>query len=219
MTEIQTPMDKEQQLLLSRQARTSASSDRSQQLMRLRIKDGGFLEGVFKINDISIGNLDVTASRDILSDLLSTDESQLHELAQVCHEKTQGNAFFLISFITMLYNEKFLDFQLGAFKWKYDIEEVKAGTGSTDNVADLVKARMVSLDKDSLLAAKLAGCLGARSAAGFDHIHCCQSSQRRVSANYPRRKRASCEAEPHGGAARGKNVRSGNGKRVCRHRD
>jgi predicted ATPase len=128
--------------------------------LRLRMKDG--LEEVFEISDISIGNLDVPASLNIISDLLSTEESQLHELAQVCHDKTSGNAFFLISFITMLYNEKFLEFQIGAFKWKYDIEEIKAGTGSTDNVADLVKARMVSLDKDTLLAVKLAGCLGAR---------------------------------------------------------
>ena len=130
--------------------------------LRLRIKDGGLLKGVCESTDISIGNLDVTASRNILSDLLSTEESQLHELAQVCHDKTQGNALFLISFITMLYNENFLDFQLGAFKWKYDIEEIKAGTGSTDNVADLVKARMVSLDKDTLLAVNLSGCLAAR---------------------------------------------------------
>jgi predicted ATPase len=144
--------------------------------LRLRIKDG--LKGVFEITDISIGNLDVPASRNIISDLLSTEESQLHELAQVCHDKTHGNAFFLVSFVTMLYNEKFLEFQIGAFKWKCDIEEIKACTGSTDNVADLVKARMVSLDKDTLLTVKLAGCLGARFQQNILEIlyeHFCES--------------------------------------------
>jgi predicted ATPase len=130
--------------------------------LRLRLNDGGCLEGIFEITDISIGNLNVPASRTIISDLLSTEESQLHELAQVCHDKTHGNAFFLIHFLTMLYNENFLEFQIGAFQWKYDIKEIQAATGSTDNVADLVKARMVSLDQDTLLAVKLAGCLGAR---------------------------------------------------------
>jgi predicted ATPase len=86
----------------------------------------------------------------------------LHELAEVCYAKTNGNVFFLISFIIMLFNEQFLEFNLGTFKWKWDIQEIKGGTAAADNVADLVEFRMASLDNDILLAIKLAVCLGAR---------------------------------------------------------
>ena len=128
--------------------------------LRQRLNEG--MEGVYEITDISIGNLDVEATRGVLSDLLSTEENQLDDLAQVCHDKTQGNAFFLMSFIHSLYQNQFLEFNLGKFEWEYDIEEIKAGTGSTDNVAEMVKERMGTLEADSLLVVKLAGCLGAR---------------------------------------------------------
>jgi predicted ATPase len=118
--------------------------------------------GVFEITDIEIGNLGVTATRMILSDLLSTEDAFLHELAEVCFAKTNGHCFFLISFIIMLFKQQFLEFNLGTFKWEWDIQEIKGGTAATDNIADLVEARMASLHNDILLAIKLAVCLGAR---------------------------------------------------------
>jgi predicted ATPase len=127
----------------------------------LRLRKDEF-EGVVEITDIEIGNLGATATRMILSDLLSTEDALLHDLAEVCYAKTNGNCFFLISFIIMLFNQQFLEFNLGTFKWKWDIQEIKGGTAATDNIADLVEVRMASLDNDILLAIKLAVCLGAR---------------------------------------------------------
>jgi predicted ATPase len=118
--------------------------------------------GVLEITEIKIGNLGVAATRMILADLLSMEDDMLHDLAEVCYAKTNGNVFFLISFIIMLFNEQFLEFNLGTFKWKWDIQEIKGGTAAADNVADLVEVRMASLNNDILLAIKLAVCLGAR---------------------------------------------------------
>ena len=70
----------------------------------------------FEITELLIGNLDVESTRLVIADLLQTDEEELQDLAEVCHEKTKGNVFFVISFLRMLKEIKLLKFNLGAYK-------------------------------------------------------------------------------------------------------
>ncbi|CAB9523578.1 Transcriptional regulator [Seminavis robusta] len=129
--------------------------------LRQRLKDnsGSSMKGpVYEIHDIPIGNLDMDATRGLLSDILSTDDQdKLDELVPICHEKTRNNPFFLLTFVRSLCDNHYLEFNLSLYEWKFDPEEIRTGTGSTENVAEMVKQRMGYLDARSLLVLKLAG--------------------------------------------------------------
>uniref|UniRef100_A0A7S2YPK4 Orc1-like AAA ATPase domain-containing protein n=1 Tax=Entomoneis paludosa TaxID=265537 RepID=A0A7S2YPK4_9STRA len=114
-----------------------------------------------EIQRVDIGNLDEEATKAVLSEILNSDQHDA--LGTICYQKTQGNAFFLMSFLRALHANEYLKFNFGTFQWTYELEDIKAGMGSTENVAKLVQQRIAQLDhpaKKELI--KLAGCLGAR---------------------------------------------------------
>lgn len=113
-----------------------------------------------KIQDVEIGNLDEEATKAVLEEILNNDQHD--QLATICHQKTQGNAFFLMSFLRALHENEYLCFNFGQFQWTYELEDIKAGVGSTENVAKLVQQRIVQLDRPKQELVKLAGCIGAR---------------------------------------------------------
>jgi predicted ATPase len=51
-------------------------------------------------------------------DLLDIDEeARTLGLAEICHRRTGGNVFFLISFISMLKEKGLLDYNFGLTRW------------------------------------------------------------------------------------------------------
>jgi histidine kinase len=95
-------------------------------------------------------------------DLLAIDdEPHTQELAEVCHKRTLGNIFFLISFIAMLEEEAFLEFDLNLYKYTWDIGRIKTEAAASSNVVDLVKKKMDKLPKDFGRLLSIAACLGA----------------------------------------------------------
>jgi len=62
-------------------------------------------------------------------------------LAQLVHEKTDGNPFFAIQFFMALAEEALLVFDHGAAAWAWDLPRIR-GKGFTDNVADLMAAKL-----------------------------------------------------------------------------
>jgi predicted ATPase len=117
----------------------------------------------FDLSEIEVGNLDVDEVNGVVMDLLSLDESsETIGLAEICHKRTVGNAFFLIAFISMLQEEGFLDFNLGLFEWKWDETKILTETQASSNVVDLMKRKMSKPsgeDFGQLLS--LAACLGS----------------------------------------------------------
>jgi predicted ATPase len=101
--------------------------------------------GNFKVTKISIGNLEENHTHQIVMDLLGMDEPCTADLASICHRKTAGNAFFLVSFMTLLYQEKMLEFSIGLMKWTWDERKIKDDTPATANVVDLIQHKLESL--------------------------------------------------------------------------
>ena len=62
-------------------------------------------------------------------------------LAQLVHEKTGGNPFFAIQFLTALAEEGLLVFDPGAAAWTWDLARIRA-KGYTDNVVDLMAGKL-----------------------------------------------------------------------------
>ncbi|KAL7556639.1 hypothetical protein ACA910_014170 [Epithemia clementina (nom. ined.)] len=127
-------------------------------LQDLRVKS---LENDFALSEIEVGNLRVQDVHTILQKLLRCDNNERTlGLANVCFDKTMGNAFFLVQFLSMLCDEHLLRFGVSGYSWQWDEEEIKARTRASDNVVDLLKAKMTNLPKDSIEILKLAAYLG-----------------------------------------------------------
>ena len=115
----------------------------------------------FYTTEISLGNLQVGDINRMIMTMLDVDDEDgpTKELAQIFYKKTYGNPFFVISFLTMLEEEGFITYNLGLLKWVWDVAEIEKETMSTENVVDLLRARMTKLSNDLQLMLQFASCL------------------------------------------------------------
>jgi PAS domain S-box-containing protein len=95
----------------------------------------------------------------LISDSLRCEAKRATPLAQVVHEKTAGNPFFTIQFITALAEEALLTFDHGAGRWCWDLNRIHA-KGYTDNVVDLMVGKLNRLPLKTQRALQEFACLG-----------------------------------------------------------
>src|SRR5262249_3197012 len=67
----------------------------------------------------------------LLADTLHTDETRVLPLAALVSDKTGGNPFFVIQFVTALADDGLLAFDPAALAWGWDVERIR-GIGFTD---------------------------------------------------------------------------------------
>src|SRR5262249_1863769 len=73
----------------------------------------------------------------LIADSLRCELHRAAPLAQLVHEKTGGNPFFAIQFVSSLVEETLLNFDHGSGGWSWDLDRIHA-RGYTDNVGDLM---------------------------------------------------------------------------------
>ncbi len=95
----------------------------------------------------------------LMADALYCEPERITPLAQLVHEKTAGNPFFAIQFITALAEEKLLTFDHGAGRWSWDLNHIHA-KAYTDNVVDLMVGKLNRLPADTRNALQQLACLG-----------------------------------------------------------
>ncbi len=119
-------------------------------------------KGGFEVTEISVGNLDASVCEDILVHLLSVDPSpDTTRLAEICHKRTAGNAFHLLSYLAMLQEEELLEFNLGMFKWTWDCDRIEEETAASSNVVELLLAKIAKQSQEMKYLLQLVSCLGA----------------------------------------------------------
>ncbi|MCE4574715.1 ATP-binding sensor histidine kinase [Caballeronia sp. CLC5] len=94
-----------------------------------------------KLEHIDLQALDTHSTTELLCDALRCGAQDAAPLAQLVHEKTGGNPFFLIQFLTMLADEGLLAFDHHAGNWTWDLPRIRA-KGFTENVASLMTAKL-----------------------------------------------------------------------------
>jgi PAS domain S-box-containing protein len=95
----------------------------------------------------------------LIADSLQCDLERARPLAHLVHEKTGGNPFFVIQFLTTLSEEALLSFDRGAAVWIWDLPRIRA-KGFTTNVADLMAAKLNRLADPTRDALGQLACLG-----------------------------------------------------------
>jgi predicted ATPase/signal transduction histidine kinase len=111
------------------------------------------------VAEVSLTPLTVDHVAQLCADALHTDVERTAALAQLISEKTGGNPFFAIQFIAALTDERLLTFDSKRSVWQWDIERIRA-KGISDNVADLMTAKLGRLPPATREALGQLACLG-----------------------------------------------------------
>ncbi len=111
------------------------------------------------VSEIILDPLEVGHLAQLCADALNTNVERTGQLAELVHEKTAGNPFFAIQFITTLAEERLLNFDSGNFAWQWDIGEIRAKS-ITENVAHLISAKLSRLPHDAQETLGQLACLG-----------------------------------------------------------
>jgi PAS domain S-box-containing protein len=95
----------------------------------------------------------------LIADTLSCAPGRAAPLAQLVHEKTGGNPFFAIQFISALAEEGLVRFDHDAARWRWELDRLRA-KGYTDNVVDLMVGKLTRLPVETQAALQRLACLG-----------------------------------------------------------
>jgi PAS domain S-box-containing protein len=90
---------------------------------------------------------------------LHCERDAAQPLAQLVHEKTAGNPFFAVQFLTALAEEGLLTFDRDAAAWIWDLVHIRT-KGYTDNVVDLMVGKLKQLSGATQAALQQLACLG-----------------------------------------------------------
>jgi PAS domain S-box-containing protein len=90
---------------------------------------------------------------------LHCEPERAASLAQLVHEKTAGNPFFAIQFVSSLAEEGLLTFDHAKAQWCWNLDRIHA-KGYTDNVVDLMVRKLNRLPAETQNALQQLACLG-----------------------------------------------------------
>ncbi len=95
----------------------------------------------------------------LIAESLHCEPGYVGSLAGLVKEKTNGNPFFAIQFISSLFEEGLLIFDPVRARWCWDLNRIHA-KGYTDNVVDLMIVKLNRLPAETQSALKQLACLG-----------------------------------------------------------
>jgi len=122
-------------------------------------------EGGARVSGIVLGPLsrgDLTA---FVADALRCRRDEAAPLAALILEKTAANPFFAIQFLTLLHDERLIEFDDALQAWRWDLARIRARS-ITDNVAELVVGKLRRLPPPTQEALKRLACFGDAADVG-----------------------------------------------------
>ena len=121
------------------------------------------LEGIRKaggrVREIELAPLGIVDVGRLVADALHCARDAAHPLAQLVYEKTDGNPFFAIHFVTALADEGLLWFDSVTRVWQWNIDRIRA-KDFTDNVVEFMAEKLTQLSSATQNALKQLAYLG-----------------------------------------------------------
>jgi PAS domain S-box-containing protein len=111
------------------------------------------------LEEITLAPLASEHLSQLIADALRCEPERAAPLAQLVHEKSGGNPFFALQFISALAEEGLLAFDHAAARWSWDLNRINA-KGYTDNVVDLMVGKLSRLPVETQAALQQLACLG-----------------------------------------------------------
>ena len=122
-------------------------------LMLSKLEKDGFSPARIRLAGLTISQ--VTA---FLAGCLKCPEMAAIELAEVIHDKTGGNPFFVHAFLHALQKNDLLNID-DSGKWAWDMDAIRQ-MNITDNVADLLSQKMAELFENTREIIQIGACIG-----------------------------------------------------------
>ncbi len=97
----------------------------------------------------------------LLGDTLHQSQTEVAALAEICHQKTGGNPFFLTQFLKTLYEKGLIEYNLTEGKWIWSLEKIRARE-VTDNVLEFMAEKIKELPNETQRILQIAASLGNR---------------------------------------------------------
>ena len=119
-----------------------------------RLQTGGA-----KIQNIVLQPLTQNDVSQLVAESLCGEPERVDSLARLIFEKSDGNPFFTIQFVSELEEEGLLSFDSNAAAWQWDIDRIRA-KGYTDNVVDLMVGKLNRFPNATQESLKQLACLG-----------------------------------------------------------
>ncbi|UCH95974.1 MAG: AAA family ATPase, partial [Candidatus Aminicenantes bacterium] len=113
------------------------------------------------VRTIALPPLGLTDVNHLIADTLHCGLPMTQPLAELCRQKTGGNPFFLKQFLQTLYLQQLIRWDSRDMCWRWDIKKID-NAGITENVVDLMVARIKKIPTRTQNALKLAAAVGAR---------------------------------------------------------
>jgi predicted ATPase/signal transduction histidine kinase/ActR/RegA family two-component response regulator len=111
------------------------------------------------VRDIALAPLSLGDVTEFVTDTLRCEHASAAPLARLVHEKTLGNPFFAIQFLTELAEEGLLEFEPDAAAWRWHLGRIRT-KGYTDNVVDLMVGKLRRLSDTTQGRLKQLACVG-----------------------------------------------------------
>jgi PAS domain S-box-containing protein len=112
------------------------------------------------VKEIVLSPLAVEDVEQLVADALHCNTERVAELARLIYDKTAGNPFFAIQFMSALSEEALLTFDHRNARWSWDVNRIHA-KGYTDNVVDLMVGKLSRLPPECQKALQHLACLGS----------------------------------------------------------
>src|SRR5262249_13356738 len=112
-----------------------------------------------RVEEIELGPLSRDDCCRLVAESVGYGASQVEAVGQLLHEKTAGNPFFAIQFLTALWEGRLLAFDTTHGAWTWDLDAIRA-RGFSDNVADLMVAKLQRLPAATQEALQRFACVG-----------------------------------------------------------
>ena len=112
-----------------------------------------------RVQEVMLAPLAKTHIEQLIAESIHEEIARVEPLAQLVQDKTAGNPFFVIQFLQALAQEQLLTFDHDAQRWCWDPDRIHA-VGYTDNVVDLMVAKLTRLPMETQLALQQLACLG-----------------------------------------------------------
>jgi PAS domain S-box-containing protein len=123
-----------------------------------------------RIEEIKLAPLASQHLAQLIADALRCEPERASPLAQLVHEKSGGNPFFALQFMTALAEEGLLAFDHHAARWSWDLDRIHA-KGYTDNVVDLMVGKLTRLPGETQAALQQLACLGVAETTILSIVH------------------------------------------------
>ncbi|HEX8109600.1 MAG TPA: AAA family ATPase, partial [Kofleriaceae bacterium] len=112
-----------------------------------------------RIRELVLGPLSEDDLGRLVADTVHASPAEAAPLAGLVRDKTGGNPFFAIQFLTALHHKRLIWFDREAYRWQWDAARIRA-EGYTDNIAELMRNRLYTLPGETQAALQRAACLG-----------------------------------------------------------